>query len=331
MGDEGTRQGKATIYDVATAAGVSLSTVSLALNQPGRVRAPTLQRILEAVDTLNYVPRAAAVARARQGVTRIGVVAPFTAYASFAQRLNGVLKAARQDHVEVIVYNEESAATARLSSLPITRPVDGLIVFALPLTEEIGDRLWDQGLATVLVESQHPRLSSVTIDDVAGGRIAGELLRDHGHREVAYIGHAQSVDYDSSSRQRGRGFAQAVGANVRELVCAHSIDAAAEVTRSLLAQHPGVTAIFGYDDVLAAGALLAARECGRSIPQDMEVIGFDDSELASGLGLTTVRQPLEESGRIAAELLLKSITANGQSVQQVQLSLTLTRRMTTRS
>src|SRR5215467_12329468 len=97
----------ATIYDVATRAGVSISTVSLALNAPGRVRPATLARILSAADELGYTPKPEAVVRARRGVRRIGVVAPFTTYPSFARRLYGVMRTLRNRSVEIVVYDEE--------------------------------------------------------------------------------------------------------------------------------------------------------------------------------------------------------------------------------
>ena len=103
---------KVTIYDVATAAGVSISTVSLALNTPERVSAATRDKVLVAADELGFVPKADAVTRARRGVGRIGVIAPFSSYPSFARRLNGVFSALREEALEVVVFDQQSAATA---------------------------------------------------------------------------------------------------------------------------------------------------------------------------------------------------------------------------
>src|SRR5690242_20617893 len=125
-----------TIYDVATLAGVSISTVSLALNAPTRVSAETRRKVLEAVDALGFVPKPEAVARARRGVGRVGVIAPYTSYPSAARRLNGILHAGSQHALEIVLFNQESAAQSTsplLSSLPITGRLDGLIVISLPL------------------------------------------------------------------------------------------------------------------------------------------------------------------------------------------------------
>src|SRR4051812_33302144 len=115
---------ESTIYDVAKRAGVSISTVSLALNSPSRVRAATLDRVLAAADELAFVPKADAVTRARKGIGRIGVLAPFSSYPSFARRLNGVFRAIKGSGSEIVVYDQESAASSVLGSLPLTRRLD---------------------------------------------------------------------------------------------------------------------------------------------------------------------------------------------------------------
>src|SRR5215218_4982105 len=178
-----------TIYDVAQRAGVSISTVSLALNSPSRLKRSTLDRVLAAADELAYVPKAEAVTRARRGVGRIGVMAPFTSYPSFGRRLNGVLKATRDLSLEIVIYDQESAAVTSpsLSSIPLTRQLDGLIIMALPLDEVVAQRLIQHKLPTVLVESEHPGFSSISIDDAEGGRLVAELLLRRGHTRLGCI------------------------------------------------------------------------------------------------------------------------------------------------
>jgi DNA-binding LacI/PurR family transcriptional regulator len=199
----------ATIYDVAERAGVSISTVSLALNAPRRVKAETLERVLAAIDELKFVPKSEAVTRARRGVGRLGVIAPFTTYPSFARRLNGVLRATGDQSYEVVVYDQESAATSTLASLPLTQRLDGLIVMSIPFGDEIADRLVDQNIGTVLVELERPGFSSVTIDDVAGGRMAAKLLLDRGHSRFGFLGERQHDSHgyllQSNARRRRRG------------------------------------------------------------------------------------------------------------------------------
>lgn len=318
---------RSTIYDVALAADVSISTVSLALNSPNRVAAATLARIMEAVDRLGFVPKAEAVTRARRGVRRIGVIGPFSSYSSFARRLNGILRRASEARFEVVVYDQESAATSRLVSLPITGRVDGLIVLSVPFSDDIAQRLAKQRVPTVLVEFQRPGFSSVTIDDRAGGRLAANLLMQRGHERVGFLGHAQRVDYPSQSQLRLDGFLEALPCPPEVRLVEHGFERARVGAHELLSTRP--TAIFAHDDLLASGAVRAARDLGLAIPADIEIVGFDDGELAEPLGLTTVHQPLEESGELATELLLAHIDEPNRSARNISLELSLVERDST--
>jgi LacI family transcriptional regulator len=109
----------------------------------------------------------------------------------------------------------------------------------------------------------------------------------------------------------------------------HDVVAAAQAANELLDAPTTPTAIFAHDDVLASGVLRAARERGLSVPQDLAIVGFDDSDLAEHLALTSVRQPFEESGRVATEILLAQLREPSRSLQQVTLKLTLVERATT--
>jgi DNA-binding LacI/PurR family transcriptional regulator len=317
-----------TIRDVAEAAGVSLSTVSLALNSPTRVSDATRRRVLDAVDALGFVPKAEAVARARRGVGRIGVLAPFSSYPSAARRLNGVLGAIGDRPLEVVPYDQESAARSSsplLDSLPLTGRLDGIIVVSRPLDETGARRL--SRLPTVLVDVRHPGFDSVHTDDAAGGRLVAEHLLARGHRRFAFLGEAQASDrYVSPSQRRFEGFRAALADRPVDVRRAeHRVGTALTAAKALLSARP--TAVFAADDVLAAGVLRAAHELGLRVPADVAVVGFDDGDLAEALDLTTVRQPLEESGRTAMEMLLRRIGAPGAG-REVALSLELIRRGT---
>jgi DNA-binding LacI/PurR family transcriptional regulator len=316
----------ATIRDVASSAGVSVSTVSLVLNSPERVSAPTRRRVLEAVDALGFVPKAEAVARARRGVGRVGVLAPFSSHPSVARRLTGVLEAARNRPVEVVLFDQESAAQSTsplVDSLPVTGRLDGIIVVSLPLEEAVARRL--RRFATVLVDLHHPGFDCVHTDDAAGGRLVAEHLLGRGHRRFGFLGEAQRSDaYVSPSQRRLAGYRTALAqaghplhpADVRLAAPGHALAAA----RELLAGDDRPTAVFAADDTLAAGVLRAARGLPR-----VAVVGFDDGPLAEALDLTTVRQPLEESGRTAMELLLQRLDRPG-AAREVALGLSLVMR-----
>jgi LacI family transcriptional regulator, repressor for deo operon, udp, cdd, tsx, nupC, and nupG len=328
-----------TIYDVATQAGVSISTVSLAINAPSRVRSETLERINTAIDELGFVPKTEAIARARRGVGRIGVIAPFTTYPSFSQRLNGVLSHLRGQSFETVVYDHEGAGTSLLSSLPLTRRLDGLIVMSLPLSEEVVRRLVDRDLRTVLVELEETGFSAVTIDNLAGGEMVADLLTKRGHRRFAFLGEGGTKPHPHDrmlqSEARFRGFRTALERRGLSLtdeyvrLVRHTLPEATEGAAQLLDLPEPPTAIFAHTDVLASGVLRAAERRGLEIPRDLAVVGFDDSELAEHLGLTSVRQPFEESGEVAATLLLNQLRDASRALQHITLKLTLVERATT--
>jgi DNA-binding LacI/PurR family transcriptional regulator len=328
----------ATIYDVAERAGVSISTVSLVLNAPSRVRAGTLERVMAAIDELGFVPKTEAVTRARRGTGRIGVMAPFTSYPSFARRLNGVMRALRAQPWEIVVYDQQSAADSSLvlASMPLRRRLDGLIIMSLPFDNRVAHRLNGQDLVTVLVELVRPGFSSVTIDDAAGGRMVAELFLARGHTTFGFIGEAQrSRDYVSQSMSRLNGFRDGLAAAGRRLtksqvrLVPHSMDAARQAAGSLLELRNRPTAIFAHDDILASGVIKAAREKSLSVPDDLAVVGFDDSDIAEHIGLTSVGQPFEESGEVAVLTLLTQLRHSGRSLQHITLKLSLVERETT--
>ena len=186
-----------TVYDVARQAGVSITTVSRALNAPDKVNSATLARVRQAIDELGFVPKAEAAARARKTHGRIGVLAPFFTYPSFVQRLRGVADALAETPFELVIFNVDSSArrNAYLNSLPVTRRLDGLIIMALPFGQEAADRLADSGLMTVTVEFSQPPFSSIRIDDRAGGRMAADYLAQQGHRCCAFVGDSDVPDY----------------------------------------------------------------------------------------------------------------------------------------
>lgn len=302
-----------TIYDVAASAGVSISTVSLCLNNPTRVAEATRDRILAAADALGYVPRADAVSRARRAVGRIGVLAPFTSYASFGRRLNGILSEFAANNLEVVVYDHESAVVSPLvATLPLTGRVDGLIMMSLPIDEDVRRRLHEQDIPAVLLDTAQEGFDVVRTDDLAGGRLAGQHLIAQGHTRVGFLGEGWLAPHSHQSQceQRLSGLRSAMadaGQTIDEShirFTAHDLDSANSAARALLDSPDRPTAVFAHDDLLAAATLRAARELGLQVPADLAVVGFDDTDIASALGLTTIRQPFEGSGQVAAKTLL---------------------------
>lgn len=325
---------RVTIYDVAANAGVSISTVSQALNRPARVRPALRERVFAAVEELGYVPTTEAVLRGRTKTARIGVVGPFTAYGSYMRRLAGVLEVLGPLGQEVCVSDHESAAVASplLASLPLNRRLDALIVMGLSMQPDVVSRTIKQMLPVVMVDFPTRNFTSVVTDDVEGGRLAAEHLIQQGYRSFLHLLETGDPDCELSGDRRLDGFLQGLAdagcarEDVRFASADHSIAAAAAKITGLLQEEPRPRAVFCHDDTLAVGAIQAARSLGLRVPEDVAVMGFDDGDLAAAAGLTTVRQPFEESGRVAARALLQHMEDPLQSPQVIQLPLELVRR-----
>lgn len=323
-----------TIYTVARHAGVSISTVSLALNSPGRVRPETLARVQSAVRELGFVPKAEAVIRARKGTGRIGVVGPFTSVSSSLQRLRGIIDAAG-DNFEIVVHGRESAVLHKhyVDSLVLSRKLDGLILIDVPITEHLAQRLVADRFPTVLVEYPQPGISSVVIDDREGGRMVGRYLVERGHRHCAFLGLAwspdDSTDFLTPDIHRLEGFSEglaAAGVNLPAKYIKVGYDAAThrQSAGELLDLDAPPSAIFASSDTGAADILSIVSARGLRVPEDVAIVGFDDSDFAAYLGLTTVRQHLEESGRAAVQLLRERLAGNGADIaKRVTLPLNL--------
>ncbi|MEO7913660.1 MAG: LacI family DNA-binding transcriptional regulator [Roseiflexaceae bacterium] len=327
----------ATIYDVAEIAGVSISTVSRVLNAPEQVQAATRMRVLAAIDQLNFVPRAEASARARKGNGRIGILAPFFTYLSFTDRLRGVVTALADSSYELVVYSVTSSAQrdGYLTRIALNRRLDGLIVMALTVDDTATRRLLAHDLATVLVEVSNPSFSCVQIDNEAGGRLAAEFLLQRGHCRCAFVGDSEVPDFAiHTSDWRLAGYRQSLlkaGLELQNAYIAlapHGMEQACQQAHQLLSLPDPPSAIFAPSDLQAMGVLKAARERELRVPNDLAVIGFDDAEIADYIGLTTIRQPLKESGRVAVDLLLARIADRSRPTQRVNLPLTLVQRET---
>lgn len=325
------RMGAVTIYSVAERAGVSISTVSLVMNAPHRVSPATRERVVAAAAELGY--RRRADHRSEPGQLRVAVAAPFSSYPSYYRRLTGMLARARDTTIDLMVHDLDSAAAADsplLDALPARPGVDGVIVMGVPLSPAAVRASRAAGLPVVLVDvrSARPRggdLPGVLVDDLLGGRLLGEHLRERGHDRVLFVHEPQlSRDYVSAGMLRAEGVAESLALD--EVAVAPD-DGLERVVRALAAS--GATAVVANHDALAVRVHGVLRASGRRIPEDVALAGYDDGDLAAGLGLTTVRQPFEESGRAAIDLLLAAIAGEGASISRVDLAPSLVVRATT--
>jgi DNA-binding LacI/PurR family transcriptional regulator len=326
-----------TIFDVAELSGVSISTISRVINTPEKVNLNTRQRVYEAIDKLGFVPQAEARARALRLKGRIGVITPFFTAPSFVQRLRGIARTLSKENFDLIIYTVDSnnRLQSYLSSLPLTGNLDGLVIMSLPVAETDVKRLLEHNLPTVLIEFPHPQLNSVGINDVEGGRMATEYLIKKGHQRIAFLGDTDLPEYSIHPvNLRLKGFRQAMkAANIdvpKEFVrlAPYDQEQARIVAKELLDDPNPPTAVFAATDFQALGVLKAARQLNVKIPDHLAIIGFDDLDMAEYEDLTTIRQHLDESGRIAMEILLSHIADHSRPIQHITLPLILIERLT---
>jgi LacI family transcriptional regulator len=326
-----------TIFDVAKLSGVSISTISRVINTPEKVNINTRQKVYGAIDQLGFVPQAEARARALRLKGRIGVITPFFTAPSFVQRLRGIAGALSKENFDLIIYTVDSnnRLQSYLTSLPLTGNLDGLVIMSLPVAENDVKRLIEHNLPTVLIEFPHPLMNSVEIDDVDGGKKAAEYLIKKGHRRIAFLGDTDLPEYSIHPvSMRLKGFKSALRAANLEIpeefvrLAPYNQEQARNIAKELLNSPKPPTAVFAATDLQALGVLKAARQLGVKIPEQLAIIGFDDLDTAEYEDLTTIRQHLDESGRLAIEILLAHIADNSRPIQHVTLPLILIERLT---
>ena len=301
---------------MAERAGVGIGTVSRVLNDSPGVAHATRVRVRAVMDELGYRPSPTARNLSLGRTQTLGVVAPFFTSPSVVERLRGIDDVVGGSAYDLTLFNIETRDQRRAAMRRFARRdrVDGVIVISLPLRPAEVRTLAHDRVPTVLVDVAHALLPNVAIDDVAGGAMAARHLLEAGHRRVAFVGDVEDNPFAfASSQRRLEGFGRVLGEAGVALPARYvrrgpfGRETALELTRQLLALRRRPSAIFAASDVQAFGVLDAAARAGLAVPGDLSVIGFDDIELAAAIGLTTVRQPLRESGRLGALLLLRAL------------------------
>lgn len=327
-----------TIAHVAEAAGVSAPTVSRVINNSAAVTASTRARVEAVIRDLNYRPSAIARGLAYGRTMTIGAVVPFLTHPSAVQRVRGLIEGLRDSPFPLSLYDVEKPQhrIEHFDVLTGSHPPMATVVVGLePLPTEL-DAFRAAGTPVTFIDVDVPGFSRVIIDHREGGRIATQHLIDLGHERIGFVGDAEDNPFGfASSALHRNGYVDAlVAAGLRPdgdliLTGPHGRDEARRLGERMLRQKRRPTAVFAASDTQAMGVIDAGRGLGLDIPQEVSVIGFDDIEMSECVGLTTVRQPLEDSGRRAAEILIDAIASPDRDVVCEQMSLELVVRETT--
>ena len=307
---------RATISDVAAASGVGVGTVSRVINGAAGVREATRARVLRAIEQLGYRPSHLAAALSRGTPRTVAIVIPHLTRPSSVERLAGALAVLAKYEYDSIVCNVATPAQRDhvLTMLVARHRADGVIVVSLPLSRAQLDAFRAAALPLVAVDVTARGVPHTVIDDVAAGRLATGHLLELGHRRIGFIGDrvqravSTALGFTASAR-RLAGYRQALAAagidrdDSLVRLGPHGPASAQALAGELLSLAEPPSAIFAASDTQAMGVLAAADQLGAQVPGQLSVIGFDDIQSAALLGLSTVRQPLEDSGAQGAERL----------------------------
>ena len=335
---------RATIADVAAASGVGIGTVSRVINGASNVREATRLSVLKVIDQLGYQPSHLATSLSRGTARTTAIVVPHLTRPSAVMRLAGALAVLDEQGYDTVVCNVGSAAQRdhHLAALTKRHRADGVIVVSLRLSRQHLASFRRAAVPLVTVDVQAPGVPQTITDDVAGGRLATEHLLSLGHRRIGFVGDAarrlSAANLGNvSSERRLSGYRQALAAAgidydpglVRRgpFGPANAEALAAE----LLALPDRPSAILAASDIQAMGVLAAADRCGITVPGRLSVIGFDDIESAALVSLSTVRQPLEESGAEGARRLCALLRGERVRPLRQELALEVVRRSSTAS
>ncbi|MGW1023862.1 LacI family DNA-binding transcriptional regulator [Streptomyces sp. NPDC002577] len=321
-----------TIKTVAARAGVGRTTVSRVINGSELVSEKARAAVLAAIAELQYVPNSVARGLVTSKTNSVALVIPESesrlgSEPYFSAVIRGVSAALAETRTQLqLVLVRDQQERDQLTESVAERRVDGVLLVSVHEHDPLPGLLEDLGLPTVLAGRRGPSesLTHVHSDNTGGAAAAVRHLLSGGRSKVATI--AGPLDMDVA-RSRLQGWREALTEAGRpagdELVATGDFteEGGGIAMRSLLEQAPDLDAVFVASDVMAVGAMLELRRAGRGIPDDVAVVGFDDSIIArhSNPPLTSVRQPVEEIGSTIAHLLLEEISDSEAPRQHVVL------------
>ena len=302
-----------TIRDVARQAGVSVATVSRVLNNSALVSPDTRDVVMKAVTQLGYRPNANAQALATQVSDTIGVVVMDVSDAFFGALVKAVDTVAQQHQKYVLIGNSYHEAEKERHAIEvlIRQRCSALIVHSKALSDDELSDFMQHIPGMVLINRIVPGYAHrcVGLDNVSGALMATRMLLNHGHQRIGYLSSNHGIEDDDMRREGWSKALQEQGINAPDSwVGSGSPDMqggeAAMV--ELLGRNLGLTAVFAYNDSMAAGALTTLKDNGIVVPQHLSLIGFDDIPISryTDPQLTTVRYPVMSMAKLATELAL---------------------------
>jgi DNA-binding LacI/PurR family transcriptional regulator len=304
-----------TLEDVAARAGVGRGTASRVINGASRVSSRAREAVQAAIDELGYVPNRAARSLVTNRTDTVALVIaeseervfgePF-----FAGVVRGIGASLAEADKQLVLMLAPAERAGHIDEYLTRQHVDGVLLLSLHDDDTLPTRIREHGIPVVLGGGPPPGagVGYVDNDNAEGARLAVAHLLERGRTRIATI--AGPADM-TVGQHRVAGYLDALAAaGVEPLTVEHGdfSQASGEAAmRALLQRHPDLDAVFAANDPMAAGAVAMLRAAGRSVPDDVAVVGFDDSSVAASLGLTSVHQSPDAMGRAMVDLLLAAV------------------------
>lgn len=331
---------QATIVDVARAAGVSVATVSRVVNGNYPVKPETKEKVKAAISSLNYVPNVQARELNTRKSSTIGVVVPGLHNMFFAEVIDGIEEAVRQDGFSFLLNCAKNDPLQEMQAINalVARNVSGIIVIS-PNTKNISESFYEElveRVPLVFINGYHriKGVSYVGNDEQLGSKLALDYLSGLGHREILFVRGANSDSYDIKEEtyrtfmtDRGN-FREDYILNIGEGNGVETVDSTMDALRLKLPELKP-TAVFCCNDLMAVGALNACKRLGLSVPRDISIMGYDNIALSRLVEpkITTMDQNMFQLGENAARLLIENI--RGGHSKRILLDNVLIKRETT--
>lgn len=303
-----------TIRDVARQAGVSVATVSRVLNNSALVSPDTREAVMKAVTLLGYRPNANAQALATQVSETIGVVVMDVSDAFFGALVKAVDLVAQQHQKYVLIGNSYHEAEKERHAIEvlIRQRCNALIVHSKALSDRELAEFMDQIPGMVLINRIVPGYAHrcVCLDNISGAKMATRMLLNNGHQRIGYLASSHRIEDDVMRREGWSSALKEQGTVPPESwigIGSPDMQGGEAAMVELLGRNLQLSAVFAYNDNMAAGALTALKDNGISIPLHLSIIGFDDIPIAryTDPQLTTVRYPIASMAKLATELALQ--------------------------
>ena len=317
------RKSSPSITDVAKRAGVSPATVSRVIGNKSIVKPETVERVNDAIDQLHYT-KIRSAGRHRQKM--VAVVVPDIQDPFFHTLLKGISDIARVHRYSIVLFNSDNSKTIEQENLELAveQEVDGIIIIPSNKTVALIDSLIENEIDVVFLDRVIDRkdICYVISDDEEGAYQAVKYLLHLGHRDILYVGGDSQL---STEKNRLKGFKKALmefGISVRpELICecSFSSETIYHQTQQIIKSKLDFSAVFSASDLIGFGIIKALEDSGKSVPEDVSLIGYGDMPFSNYISLTTVSSPAYEMGKNALLLLMDRIERRRVVVNKVVL------------